>query len=129
MASRTWRFAAVPECVSGTRHAVAAFAADHGVPEPPLEDLTLALSEAVTNAVVHGYRFRATGVITVVVEIDPATVRVTVADDGAGLAPRFDSPGAGMGLPLIGALADAVEIAAPPEGPGTVVRMRFGLTA
>ncbi len=49
---------------------------------------------------------------------------VTVEDDGCGLAPRADSPGVGLGLSLIGTLADRVQIAETPTG-GTRVSMFF----
>jgi serine/threonine-protein kinase RsbW/stage II sporulation protein AB (anti-sigma F factor) len=54
-------------------------------------------------------------------------VTVVVADDGVGMNPRADSPGMGLGLPLIGNLADKLQIAPAPSGRGTEVRMRFEL--
>jgi hypothetical protein len=42
-----------------------------------------------------------------------------------GMNPRPDSPGLGLGLPTIGAVADGVEI--DDRAGGTVVRMRFAL--
>src|SRR4051812_40732123 len=98
----TWGFPAVPACVSGAREVVTAFAGEHAVPEPPLENLRLALSEAVTNAVVHGYRRRPPGTITVVVAVEDGAVIVSVTDDGDGMSPRIDSPGLGLGMPLMG---------------------------
>jgi len=124
---RSWEFPAMAECVSGARRAVTAFADGHDVPEPPLEDLRLALSEAVTNAVVHGYRVRAPGTITIVVAIDPASVVVSVTDDGDGMTPRVDSPGLGLGMPLMSTLADSIEVGSAPDGHGTAVRMQFSL--
>jgi serine/threonine-protein kinase RsbW/stage II sporulation protein AB (anti-sigma F factor) len=40
------------------------------------------------------------------------------------MTPRPDSPGLGLGLPLMTRLADAVQISTHPEG-GTEVRMTF----
>ena len=51
-----------------------------------------------------------------------------VRDWGAGIRPRPDSPGLGLGLPLIGALADAVEFGDADDG-ATDVRMVFRRTA
>ena len=56
------------------------------------------------------------------VEWDGGDLRVTVRDKGCGMAPRMDSPGAGLGLPLIASLADSFSVAAPPGG-GTEVCM------
>ena len=126
MLSRTWRFDAVPECVAGARHAVTEYAVAHSVPEPPLEDLRLAVSEAVTNAVVHAFRHGNPGTITIDVAIEDGTATVSVTDDGVGIGPRPDSPGLGMGLPLMSTLADAIEVGKAAAGNGTAVRMRFG---
>jgi serine/threonine-protein kinase RsbW/stage II sporulation protein AB (anti-sigma F factor) len=53
---------------------------------------------------------------------------VTVRDHGAGLTPRVDSPGLGVGLPVMAAIADALEIDTP-AGAGTIVRMTFEVAA
>ncbi len=44
------------EEVSGLRRAAVEFARVNGVPDALLRDLRLAISEAVTNAVVHAFR-------------------------------------------------------------------------
>ena len=49
--------------------------------------------------------------------MDDDGVEVAVDDDGLGMRPRGDSPGVGLGLPLMGDLADRVEITS--RGPGT----------
>ena len=54
------------------------------------------------------------------------TLVLSVADHGLGMAPRTDSPGLGLGLPLVGRIAERVDIVAPAEG-GTQVRMSFAL--
>jgi signal transduction histidine kinase len=51
---------------------------------------------------------------------------VTVRDNGCGMQPRADSPGAGLGLPLIASLADSFSVSVPPEG-GTELSMTFPL--
>lgn len=54
-------------------------------------------------------------------------LRVTVSDDGHGLKPRRDSPGLGLGLPIISHLVASLGIAAGPDGRGTVVSLEFAL--
>jgi anti-sigma regulatory factor (Ser/Thr protein kinase) len=84
------------------------------------------VTEAVTNAVVHAYRDRvAPGRVHVLASIDDEGVEVAVDDDGLGMRPRVDSPGIGLGLPLMGDLADVVEVCS--RCPGTRVRARFSL--
>ena len=102
------------------------FACEHGVPEPLLSNIRLAVSEAVTNAVIHAFRGRADGtVIASVTMDDPEWVEVRVTDDGSGMAPRDDSPGLGLGLPLIRHLTDQFEHRLPPGSVGTELWMRF----
>lgn len=122
---RVWSGRAVPRTVSELRAAVMREAAAAGVPEPPLEDLRLAVSEAITNAVVHGYRDAPEpGDVHVRMRIGPRETRVVVEDHGAGLAPRTDSPGLGLGMPLMGSLAARLDIRAV-DGAGTSVEMTF----
>ena len=84
------------------------------------------VSEAVTNAVVHAYRDRERpGQVHVSASLDDDGVDITVADDGMGLRPRTDSPGVGLGMPLIADLADRVEITG--AHPGTRVAAHFAL--
>jgi serine/threonine-protein kinase RsbW len=85
------------------------------------------VSEAVTNAVIHAYRDRERpGEVHVSARLDDDGVEVAVVDDGVGLSPRVDSPGVGLGMPLIADLADRVEISHRHLG-GTRVIARFVL--
>jgi anti-sigma regulatory factor (Ser/Thr protein kinase) len=88
-------------------------------------DVALAMSEACTNAVLHGHRDGAGGLFRVVVRGVHDQVRVTVIDDGCGMAPRPDSPGLGWGLPLMAALSDSLRVRPAAGGTGTVVSMTF----
>jgi serine/threonine-protein kinase RsbW len=91
-----------------------------------LDAVRLAVSEAVSNVIVHGYRERGNGAFTVAIEWEGEHLRVTVRDEGCGMQPRMDSPGAGLGLPLIANLAETFSVTAPPGG-GTEVCMTFPL--
>ena len=76
--------------------------------------------------IVHGYRERGNGAFTVRIETLDDELQVTVCDEGCGMQPRMDSPGAGLGLPLIANLAETFSVTAPPGG-GTEVCMTFPL--
>ena len=93
---------ASPEHVGSARRVVSAAARRAGADDPVLDAVRLAVSEAVSNVVVHGYRGTARGAFTVAVEWEGDELRVTVRDEGCGMQPRTDSPGAGLGLPLRG---------------------------
>ena len=113
---------AEPARVRPVRHAIADFARANG--HANTSDLVLAVSEVVSNAVVHAYRDRDPGEIRISAGIEGHALVVVVADDGIGMLPRPDSPGFGVGLPLVAELAAGVQISAPPEG-GSRVKLRF----
>ena len=117
---------AEPDNVGPLRRAVARYAEQLGVAD--LSAVQLAVSEAATNAVVHAYREGDSGELTVAARRVERSLEVTVADDGVGMRPRPDSPGLGLGLPLIAQLTEAFEVASPPEG-GVRLCMRFALAA
>jgi stage II sporulation protein AB (anti-sigma F factor) len=121
----TWP--ATPEHVRDARTRVAELATRAGAPRAQLDGVRLAVTEAVSNAVVHGYRDRAPGAVTVTAEAEDSELRVVVRDDGCGLRSRSDSPGAGLGLPLIAEIAESVSVCTGQDGRGTVLRMTFEL--
>jgi serine/threonine-protein kinase RsbW len=115
-----------PEHVRAARRAVWDAAVRAGAQARVREAARLAVSEAVSNVVVHSYRHSGDGDFTLRVEWDGDELKVIVRDEGCGMAPRMDSPGAGLGLPLIATLADSFSVTAPPGG-GTEVCMTFPL--
>lgn len=116
---------AVPSTVTALRADVAAFIVAAGIDEPLLTGVKLAVSEAVTNAVVHAYaNAERPGEVRLVVSLREGHVHVTVSDDGCGMMPRLDSPGLGVGLPFIAHTADTLDIDQR-DGGGTELRMSF----
>lgn len=91
--------------------------------------VALCVSEAVTNAVVHGYDGAADDddVIEIRAWEQDGGLCVVVRDHGRGLVARDDSPGLGLGMPLMTAMADRFAFAA--DAPGTRVEMWFGPAA
>jgi serine/threonine-protein kinase RsbW len=110
------------------RHAVAGFLDGHAVPEPLAADVLLAVTEACTNVVQHAYidDDRDAADIELAAEREGPLLTISVRDHGRGFAPRVDSPGLGLGLPVIAAVTQNVEIRPAPET-GTVVVMSFAL--
>ena len=114
---------ATPAAVPAVRRAVVEFAELHGVGIAP--DVALAVSEAITNAVLHAYRDHSAGPVRVVACAEPDRLVVVVRDYGCGMSPHPDSPGLGLGLSVIGRLATELNIERPAEGGGTRLRMCF----
>ena len=121
-------YPARPDAVACARRDTTSEAERLGVDPARLPDLILAVSEAVTNAVLHAYRAGPPGVVRLEVGRAGDAVRVTVADEGGGMRPRPDSPGLGLGLPLIARVSASLEVSAGERG-GTMVRMTFPLRA
>jgi serine/threonine-protein kinase RsbW len=123
--TREWP--ALPNTVAAARAAAVEFAAAAGAGPAAVAAIKLAVSEAVTNAVLHAYRGReAPGPVALTADCDHVAIHIEIADQGIGMVPRADSPGSGLGLPLIAQMADTFEIDHVDHG-GTRLRMRFGL--
>ena len=114
---------ATPAAVGSIRHELTAFAADHGVADP--DDVALAASEAVANAVAHAYRDGRVGDVRVVACGHPGELVIVVRDYGCGMRPHPEAPGAGLGLSIMGATASEMNVERPDDG-GTRIRLRFG---
>jgi serine/threonine-protein kinase RsbW len=122
---RDWIRSAVPEAVAFLRTAVCEFGTGAGMDDPLMADVRIALSEALTNAVVHGYRdVTSPGSVSVSATVEDGTMWIVVRDRGCGFKPRLDSPGLGFGLPMIAALSDSFDIM-PVTPTGTEIHMTF----
>jgi serine/threonine-protein kinase RsbW len=94
-----------------------------------LADLKLALTEAASNSVRHAYGEKDVGVVEISYELFPDRLVIEVTDEGEGFDPaqaegRPDALSeGGLGIAIIRAIADAVEIGAQPGGKGS--RLRF----
>ena len=120
------------------RAAVACFATQMDPTLNELEDIKTAVSEAVTNAIVHGYP-EIIGKIWVKIRICPGNVlELTVRDHGRGIPdvdrarqPMFTTGGAersGMGFTIMESFMDRVAVRSAP-GKGTSVVMRKKLAS
>lgn len=120
------------------RVAVAAFASSLNPTLEELEDVKTAVSEAVTNAIIHGYRgIENKGEVIVEAYIEEEELRVSITDYGVGIRdlPRAMEPlyttapeeeRSGMGFAFMEAFMDTLLVNSKPGE--TIVRMskRFG---
>ena len=118
---------------SFARTAVAAFLCGLDPTVEELTDVKTAVSEAVTNAVIHGYG-NEDGVIYIETAAEGQELCVTIRDTGRGIEdvrramePMYTSDKSGersgMGFSFMEAFMDAVEVESEP-GRGTTVRMK-----
>ena len=115
------------ENVAVVRHAIGGLGdAVPAIDGQRLSDIKLAVTEACTNVVVHAYD-DSEGPLHVEASLDgDQELVVIVRDEGRGIAPRTDSPGLGLGLPLIASLAESLELGRD-DDQRTEVRMTFRL--
>jgi anti-sigma regulatory factor (Ser/Thr protein kinase) len=97
------------ENVAVVRHALGGLGEALELDPQTLSDVKLAVTEACTNVVVHAYG-EDEGLMEVAATIEGPVLRVTVRDEGMGIVPRADSPGLGLGLPLIATLTESLEL-------------------
>ena len=115
---------ATPDSIQPLRRAVVELAAARGASQDQLENIALAVSEAVSNAVMHAYvEEERPGTVAVEALVRDDALDVAVCDEGRGLLPREDSPGLGWGLALIDRIAEQLRL--DESGPGVRLQMRF----
>ena len=129
----TLRFPSRSANESFARAAAAAFLAQLDPTVEQVYDIKTAVSEAVTNAIVHGYRDEL-GIITMTVRIyAPAIAEIVISDKGCGIEdvrkarePLFTTGGAdrsGMGFTIMESFMDGMAVRSRP-GKGTTVILR-----
>lgn len=117
---------AAPAAVPWARRLIGEFGAAAGLSGQRLEDVRLAISEAVTNAVAYAYD-GVPGEVHLIAAVVPEELWLVIADDGTGMRARpSENRGLGLGLGLMAQLSDALTILARSSG-GVEVRMRFDL--
>lgn len=122
------RAVARPDAITKLRHEAARYAQSLGASPELLDSLRLAVSEALTNIVLHAYLGREPGLMIVEAWCDEDEhLLVRICDEGDGLRPRADSPGLGVGIGLMASMAEDFRIANREETPGTIVSLRFSL--
>jgi len=117
------------------RSAVACFAAQMDPTLEELGDIRTAVSEAVTNCIVHAYKdeplLKNRVIYITGVQLEDNTFKFTVKDKGCGISdikqamqPLFttdaENERSGMGLPIMQAFSDKLKITSSP-GKGTTV--------
>jgi anti-sigma regulatory factor (Ser/Thr protein kinase) len=116
------------ENIALLRRAVVAYAGSNGASERQREDIALAVSEALSNAVLHAYiGDDSPGDVGVDAWVDERALLVVVCDDGVGMLPRTDSPGLGLGLSLIARMTQHLEVESPDATRGMRLRMTFAI--
>ncbi|WP_256757231.1 anti-sigma F factor [Cohnella sp. WQ 127256] len=127
-------FASRSENEAFARITVAAFVSQMDPTLEQLDEIKTVVSEAVTNAIIHGYNGTEDGIVTVDAEIDGDTVTVSISDQGKGIEdlelarqPLFTSrpelERSGMGFTIMENFMDEFDVVSSVSG-GTSLRMK-----
>lgn len=130
-------FDAVSQNEGFARVAVAAFIASLNPTLEEVADVKTAVSEAVTNAIIHGYDGQ-TGTVVVSCELENDLLHIEIADRGKGIEdvarameplyttrPELDR--SGMGFSFMEAFMDELEVeSAPEEGTKVFMKKKLG---
>ncbi|HHW06556.1 MAG TPA: anti-sigma F factor [Clostridia bacterium] len=119
----------LPENIPLARVTVAAFIAQLDVTVDQLEDIKVAVSEAISNAIIHGYEHRPNEWVEIEVSRFDETFQIVVRDYGKGiedveaaLKPAYstDSERMGLGFVFMQSFMDEVKVTSE-VGKGTTV--------
>lgn len=128
------QFSALSQNESFARVTVAAFIAQLDPTMDELTEIKTVVSEAVTNAIIHGYENDSKGIVYIDVSIEDNVIDMTIRDKGIGIVdveearqPLFttkpDLERSGMGFTIMENFMDEVEVLTQP-GKGTKVKLR-----
>ncbi len=132
-------FPSLAENESFARVAIAAFAVQLSPTLSEIADLKTAVSEAVTNAIVHGYEGTRGDILLRASYDERGEITVEIEDHGRGIAdialamePFYttqpEQERSGMGFSVMQTFMDGLEVFSRP-GEGTLVRMRKRILA
>ncbi|HEY2421977.1 MAG TPA: anti-sigma F factor [Neobacillus sp.] len=127
-------FSALSQNESFARVTVAAFIAQLDPTMDELTEIKTVVSEAVTNAIIHGYENNSNGIVHIQASIEGSLIELSIKDDGIGISdveearqPLFTTKPelerSGMGFTIMENFMDVVEVHTQP-GRGTEVRLR-----
>lgn len=127
----------IPANISFARATVAAFASQIDFTLSDLEEVKVAVSEAVSNSIIHGYRNTPDRFIRVHARLTVNTLELSIEDDGRGiediakaLQPAFttDPERLGLGFVFMQSFMENLQVDSLP-GRGTLVRMTKRVSA
>lgn len=128
----TVEFQSIPQNESFARMVVAAFITGTNPTLEEVSDVKTAVSEAVTNAIIHGYEHKE-GIVKIKARVDGRSIYLEISDKGCGIQnvsqamePLYTSKPeeerSGMGFSFMEAFMDRLEVEST-YGVGTIVKM------
>ena len=132
------QFSAMSQNESFARVTVAAFITQLDPTMDELTEIKTVVSEAVTNAIIHGYNSDPNGIVYISLSLENGFIELTIKDEGIGILdveearqPLFTTKPelerSGMGFTIMENFMDDIEVQSQP-GKGTEIRLRKHLT-
>ncbi len=126
-------FAALSQNESFARVAVAAFISQMDITMEEMEEIKTVVSEAVTNAIIHGYEENPQGTVRIGVVLEQDLIELVIEDDGKGIedvdqamqplyTTKPELERSGMGFTIMENFMDSIEVATS-LGQGTKIRL------
>lgn len=101
-------FSSIAENVGIARLLIASIGAQLDLPLNDIEELKVAVSEAVSNAIIHGYHNHSNHIVYLDLEVTDDTLKIVVKDEGCGIPnveqamqPAFSTDPERMGLGFV----------------------------
>ncbi|MDK2822576.1 MAG: hypothetical protein PWQ67_2531 [Clostridia bacterium] len=122
-------FSSLPENVALARVLIASLMAQVDFTLNDLEEIKVAVSEAVSNAIIHGYQNRNSGIVVIEAKLNKEILEIIIEDNGVGIenieqamTPTFstDPDRMGLGFVFMKSFMDNVEVISE-VGQGTKV--------
>ncbi len=131
-------FSALSQNESFARVTVAAFIAQLDPTMDELTEIKTVVSEAVTNAIIHGYESNPNGTVKIEASIEDNVIDLMIKDEGVGISdidearqPLFTTKPelerSGMGFTIMENFMDELNIVSHP-GEGTIIRLKKHVT-
>lgn len=110
------------------------FAVDLGLDEEKISGLLLAVTEATTNAIIHGNKNNGLKLVKIFVNVEDHILTIKIKDEGKGFDPSIvpdpTNPenllkDSGRGLYLMRVYMDEMKINVTPEGTETILKLKI----
>jgi serine/threonine-protein kinase RsbW len=115
----------VPVSVGQARRLAREWSQQHGAASTQLDDIALAVTEAVANIVRHAYPGTEPGLIHLDAHREAGALVFSIRDDGTGPNPPSPNPGLGAGLPILAEVSDHTTIKSTSAGTHLTLRFRL----
>lgn len=110
------------------------FAVDLGLGEEKINGLLLAVTEATTNAIIHGNKNNSLKLVRIYVTVEDHILTIKIKDEGNGFDPSIvpdpTNPenllkDSGRGLYLMKVYMDEISINVTPQGTETILKLKI----